>query len=77
MRTLEQIVLRFKELKEEYIDHDGKIYDAIHYQLSGIYDDYEENEGDEDLIRKLNMLVDHLEIHLNYIKTAPKFNWIY
>lgn len=77
MRTLEQIVLRLKELKEEYLDYDGKIYDAIYYQINGIYDDYEENEGDEDLIRELDLLVDHLEIHLNYIKTAPKFNWIY
>ena len=78
MRTLEEIVKKFRELRDEYDEYGyGDIHDQIHYQLEGIFDDYDETEQDEALMRNLNELVDQLESHLYYITNLPDFNWIY
>ena len=78
MRNLEEIVKKFKELRDEYDDYGyGDIHDLIHYQLEGIYDDYDENEQDEKLLKDLNELVDQLESHLYYITNKPEFKWIF
>ena len=78
MRTLDQIIRKLRQLQNEYIDQGyGDIHDQIYYQIVGAYDEYEENENDESLLKELNELVDQLESHLNYIKNKPEFNWIF
>ena len=78
MRTLEQIIERFNELKDEYDEYGyGDVHDQIYYQVCGALEDYEENEKDEALLKDLNELVDQLESHLYYITNLPDFKWIY
>lgn len=74
MRTLNQIVKRLVELKNEFTEYDEDIHDNIYYQLRGIA---ESDEDDEALIRDLNELVDQLEKHLDNLKHTPNFNWIF
>jgi dissimilatory sulfite reductase (desulfoviridin) alpha/beta subunit len=78
MRNLETIVKDLRRIRDEYDEYGyGDIHDQIHYQLEGIFDDYDEAEQDEALIRNLNVLVEQLEAHLYYITNLPEFNWIY
>lgn len=72
MRTLNQIVDRLWELKDEFVEYDGEIHDNIYYQLEGIA---ESDDDDEALIKDLNELVDQLEKYLEALKT--NFNWIF
>lgn len=78
MRTLDQIIRKLHDLKDEYDDQGyGDIHDQIYYQIEGAREDYHMNEKDESLLKELNELVDQLESHLNYIKNKPEFNWIF
>lgn len=78
MRTLDQITKKLRELRDEYDAYGyGETHDLIHYQLEGIYSDYDEAENDEVLIKRLNDLTDQLESHLYYITNLPEFDWIF
>ena len=80
MRTLEQIIERFNELKDEYDEMGnffGDIHDHIHWQTCGVVENYGANEKDKDLLQDLNELIDQLESHLNNISNSPDFKWIY
>ena len=80
MRTLEQIIERFNELKDEY-DEMGNFFsdikDHIYSQTCGVVEHYEANEKDEDLLQDLNELVDQLGSYLDHISNSPDFKWIY
>lgn len=82
MRTLEQIIEQLNKLQNafDYLGED-EIHDQIYYQISGIFDEYELNETDENLITELNLLVDQLERYYIAITAGPSkvadFNWIF
>jgi hypothetical protein len=80
MRTLEQIIEKFNELKDEYYEMGNSfrdIHDYIYGQTCGVLENYAANEKDEDLLQDLNELVDQLESHLDRISNSPDFKWIY
>ena len=74
MRTLEQIIDKLYEIKDEYQDYGyGEIHDEIYYQIKGAL----EYDMDEALIKQLDELTEQLESHLYYITNTPEFNWIF
>jgi hypothetical protein len=77
MRTLNQIVNKLWELKDEFVEYDADdVHDNIYYQLLGIAET-KDVEDDEALMKDLNDLVDQLEKYLESLKTTPNFNWIF
>jgi hypothetical protein len=77
MRTLNQIVNKLWELKDEFVEYDADdVHDNIYYQLLGIAET-EDIEDDEALMKELDELVTELEKYLESLKSTPNFNWIF
>ena len=78
MRNLKQITDRLYELKDQFQDLDeGYLHDDIYVQIMGIFDDYEENEKDENLLIDLNEMVDQLEKYLKALENFQNIKWIF
>jgi hypothetical protein len=78
MKNLEQITKRLYELKDEFQElGEGYLHDEIYIQIQGIFDDYEINETDENLLIDLNNMVKRLEKYLKALKEFTNVKWIF
>lgn len=76
MRTVDQLIDKLRDIKDGYQECGyGELHDEIYYQIKGAID--YKDMMDDDLIKQLDDLTDHLESHLNYVKNEPEFNWVF
>lgn len=78
MRNLKQVADRLYELKDQFQDlGEGYLHDDIYIQIQGIFDDYELNEEDENLLIDLNEMVNELEKYAKALERFSNIKWIF